>query len=105
MGRRSRRRAAIRNALLNLAHLGLRLDRLARARANIEAVEEQQDALPAVVKAQLKAARAELLARTGDAEGAMRCFRESAAEWEAQGSGIRGAELRLEAVLLAARQP
>lgn len=105
MGRRSGRRATIRNALLNLAHLDLMLGRLARARANIDAVEENKEVLPAVVRAQLKAARAELFARTGDSEAAIRCFRESAAEWEAQGSGIRGAELRLEAVLLAARQP
>lgn len=105
MGRRSGRRATIRNALLNLAHLDLMLGRLARARANIDAVEEQKEELPAVVRAQLKAARAELLARNGDADAAIRCFRESALEWEAQGSGIRGAELRIEAILLAARQP
>src|SRR5690606_23254800 len=102
MGRRSGRRATIRNALLNLAHLDLMLGRLARARASIEAVEEQKEVLPAVVQAQLKAARAELFARTGDVETAIRFFRESAEEWESQGSGIRGAELRLEAVLLAA---
>jgi serine/threonine-protein kinase PknK len=105
MGRRSGRRATIRNALLNLAHLDLMLGRLARARASIEAVEEQKEVLPAVVRAQLKAARAELFARTGDVDGAIRFFLESATEWESQGSGIRGAELRLEAVLLAARQP
>lgn len=105
MGRRSGRRATIRNALLNLAHLDLMLGRLARARASIEAVEEQREVLPVAIRAQLKAARAELFARNGDAEAAIECFLESAVEWEAQGSGIRGAELRLEAVLLGARQP
>lgn len=105
MGRRSGRRATIRNALLNLAHLDLMLGRLARARASIEAVEEQREVLPAVIRAQLKGAQAELFERTGDPHSAIRYFRESAEEWESQGSGIRGADARLEAVLTAAKLP
>jgi serine/threonine-protein kinase PknK len=105
MGRRSGRRATIRNALLNLAHLDLMLGRLARARASIEAIEEQREVLPAVIRAQLKGTQAELYERTGDSVLAIRLFRESAEEWEAQGSGIRGAQARLEAVLTAAKLP
>lgn len=105
MGRRSGRRATIRNALLNLAHLDLMLGRLARARASIEAVEEQREVLPAVIRAQLKGVQAELFDRTGDSQLAIRYFRESAEEWEKQGSGLRGAQARLEAVLTAAKLP
>jgi serine/threonine-protein kinase PknK len=105
MGRRSGRRATIRNALLNLAHLDLMLGRLARARASIEAVEEQREVLPAVIRAQLKGVQAELAERTGDPQTAIRYYRESAEEWESQGSGVRGAEARLEAVLTAAKLP
>lgn len=105
MGRRSGRRATVRNALLNLANLDLFLGRLARARASIEAVEEQRETLPAVARAQLSGVQAELFERMGDDASAIRCYRECALEWEAQGSGVRGAEARLEAVLVAARSP
>ena len=105
MGRRSGRRATVRNAFLNLANLDLFLGRLARARASIEAVEEQRDTLPAVAKAQLCGVQAELFERMGDDASAIRCYRECAQEWEAHGTGVRGAEARLEAVLVATRSP
>jgi serine/threonine-protein kinase PknK len=103
MGRRSGRRLTARQALLNLANTDLYLGRLARAAASIEALEEGRAELPAVMRAQLSGLSAELAARQGQSEEAVRLYDVCAAAYEALGRGVDAAEARLEAVLVAAR--
>jgi transcriptional regulator with GAF, ATPase, and Fis domain len=103
MGRRSGRRATARQALLNLANLDLYLGRLARARASIEALEEQREQLPSVLKSQLLGLEAELNARQGQLERAVELFDARADANEKLGHGVDAAEAWLEAVLTAAR--
>jgi serine/threonine-protein kinase PknK len=103
MGRRSGRRLTARQALLNLANTDLYLGRLARAAASIEALEEGRAELPAVMRAQLSGLSAELAARQGQSEEAVRLYDVCAAAYEALGRGVDAGEARLEAVLVAAR--
>jgi serine/threonine-protein kinase PknK len=103
MGRRSGRRSTTRIALLNLANTDLYLGRLARARASIEAVEEQRSQLAPGMLAQLTGLQAELQARLGDIDQAVALYQQCAAAYEAIGRGLEAAEARLEAVLVAAR--
>ena len=103
MGRRSGRRSTTRQALLNLANTDLYLGRLSRARASIEALEEQRAQLPAVMRAQLFGLHAELCALSGQTDAAVRDYEASAAAYEALGRGIDAAEALLEAVLVATR--
>jgi serine/threonine-protein kinase PknK len=102
MGQRSGRRVTVRNALFNLANLDLYLGRLARARASIEALEEQRSQLLPVDRGRLLGLQAELAAHSGQSEQAVRLYQASAAAWEALGRGIDSAEARLEGVLEAA---
>ena len=103
MGRRSGRRATARQALLSLANTDLYLGRLARARASIEALEEQQDQLPSVLKPQLQGLQAELCERQGQLERAVELFDARAEANEKLGHGVDAAEALLEAVLTSAR--
>ena len=103
MGKRSGRRATTRQALLNLANTDLYLGRLSRARASIEALEEQRSQLPPVMRAQLFGLSAELHALSGQTEAAVRDYEASAAAYEALGRGMDAAEALLEAVLVATR--
>jgi len=103
MGRRSGRRATVRQALLNLANTDLYLGRLARARASIDALEEQRADLPALMKPQLLGREAELAAQQGDMARAVELFDECALAFLAIGHGVDSAEARLEALLAAAR--
>ncbi|HEY3496315.1 MAG TPA: sigma 54-interacting transcriptional regulator, partial [Polyangiaceae bacterium] len=105
MGRRSGRRATARQALLNLANTDLYLGRLARARTSIDALEEQRDQLPQIMRPQLLGLEAELAVRLGQAERAVELMDECAAAYEALGHGVEVAEARLEATLMAARAP
>jgi serine/threonine-protein kinase PknK len=104
MGRRSGRLGTVRNALLNLANLDLYLGRLSRARANIEALEEQREALSGVGRAQLCGLIAELKARTAGPLEAARAYEECAVAYNDLGLSIDAAEATLEGVLVAARQ-
>jgi serine/threonine-protein kinase PknK len=101
MGRRSGRRNTIRQALLQLANLDLELGRLARARSSIEALDEQQAALPPSQAAQLIGLKAMLYARTGELQRSVEAYDACSAAFEAIGSGIDSAEARLEGVLVA----
>jgi serine/threonine-protein kinase PknK len=101
MGRRSGRRATVRNALLNLANVDLYLGRLARARSNIEALEEQVATLPAASAAQLAGLKAELHVRSFEWAKAVEAYKRCAVAFETIGSGVDGAEARLEGVLAA----
>lgn len=103
MGRRSGRRSTTRQALLNLANTDLYLGRLARARASIDALEEQRAGLPPMVVAQLYGLQAEHAARSGRVDTAVRLYESCAAAYEALGQAIDAAEARLEGVLVASR--
>ncbi len=103
MGRRSGRRATARQALVNLANTDLYLGRLARARASIEALEEQREQLPEVLKPQLLGLKAELYARQGQLDRAVALFDARAEANEKLGHGVDAAEAWLEAVLTSAR--
>jgi serine/threonine-protein kinase PknK len=105
MGRRSGRRATVRQALLNLANTDLYLGRLARARASIDALEEQREELPALMKPQLLGREAELAAQQGQYARAAELFDRCADAFASLGHGIDAAEARLEAVLASARGP
>jgi serine/threonine-protein kinase PknK len=105
MGRRSGRRATVRQALLNLANTDLYLGRLARARASIDALEEQREELPALMKPQLLGREAELAVQQGQPGRAAELFDACADAFESLGHGIDAAEARLEAVLASARSP
>jgi len=103
MGRRSGRRATARQALLHLANTDLYLGRLARARASIEALAEQREQLPEVLKHQLLGLEAELYERQGQLERAVAQFDARAEANERLGHGVDAAEAWLEAVLASAR--
>jgi transcriptional regulator with GAF, ATPase, and Fis domain len=103
MGRRSGRRATMRQALMSLANTDLYLGRLARARASIEALDEQRDQLSEVLKPQLLGLKAELFARQGQLDRAVSFFDARAEANEKLGQGVDAAEAWLEAVLTAAR--
>ncbi len=102
MGRRSGRQATVRLALANLANADLYLGRLARARTSIEALDADKDQLTANGTAQLHGLKAELFAQTGERQRAIEEYRRCAEGYEKIGSGVDGAEARLEAVLVAA---
>jgi len=102
-GRRSGRRSAVRQALLNLANLDLYLGRLAKARAGIEALEQQRDQLPPETRAQLLGLQAELLLKNNELEAAVSGYEACAAAYDALGRSIDAAEARLESILAAAR--
>ncbi len=102
MGRRSGRQATVRAALANLANADLYLGRLARARTSIEALDVQRDQLTANATAQLHGLKAELFAQTGEHLRAIDEYRLCAETFEQIGSGVDGAEARLEGVLVAA---
>ncbi|HEX9619340.1 MAG TPA: sigma 54-interacting transcriptional regulator [Polyangiaceae bacterium] len=105
MGRRSGRRAAERQALLNLANADLYLGRLARARASIEALEEQRGELSPMERAQLNGLAADLYARQGRIEQATVAYEACAVAFEALGRTLDAAESRLESILVAVRDP
>ena len=101
MGRRSGRLATVRNALLNLANLDLYLGRLARARASLEALAQELDELPAMVRAQYLGLRAELELKAGDIADAVASFEASAEAYHKAGRDKDSAEARLEGVIAA----
>ncbi len=103
MGKRSGRRSTTRQALLNLANTDLYLGRLARARSNIEALEEQREQLPPVVVAQLLGLRADLDARIGQVDDSASAYESCAEAYEELGRHHDAAEARLEGILAAAR--
>jgi serine/threonine-protein kinase PknK len=101
MGKRSGRRVTVRHALIQLANADIYLGRLGRARASIEALEAQRDELPAPARGQLSGLQAELMARVGETQLAVRHYQECALAYEKLGSAVDGAEARLEGVLVA----
>jgi len=103
MGRRSGRLSTVRNALLNLANTDLYLGRLGRARASIEALDEQRDELAPFVQAQIVGQKAELCARNGELERALQLYQDCAERYAALGRGLDAAEARLEGVLVGSR--
>ena len=103
MGRRSGRQNTVRWALLNLANTDLYLGRLGRARASIDGLNEQRSKLPPVMLPHLLGANAELHARLGQYDLAVRLFDECAEAHESLGHAVDVAEARLEAVLVSAR--
>ena len=105
MGRRSGRRSGALQALLNLANTDLFLGRLARARANIETLQEQRAELSPVMLAQLLGLEAELELREGNVLPAVEKYYACAAGYEALGRAVDAAEARLEGLLAAVRAP
>ena len=105
MGRRSGRRSGALQALLNLANTDLFLGRLARARGNIETLQEQRSELSAVMCAQLLGLEAELELREGNVLPAMHKYEACAEAYEALGRSVDAAEARLEGLLTAVRAP
>ncbi|MBN2196687.1 MAG: sigma 54-interacting transcriptional regulator [Polyangiaceae bacterium] len=103
MGRRSGRLSTVRNALLNLANTDLYLGRLGRARASIEALDEQRAELAPFVQAQIIGQKAELAARNGEVERALLLYEQCADAYAALGRGIDAAEASLEGVLVGSR--
>jgi tetratricopeptide (TPR) repeat protein len=103
MGRRSGRQNTVRWALLNLANTDLYLGRLGRAGASIDGLNEQRAKLPPVMLPHLLGANAELHARLGQHDLAVRLFDECADAHESLGHAVDVAEARLEAVLVSAR--
>jgi transcriptional regulator with GAF, ATPase, and Fis domain len=95
---------AVQQARFNLANLDLFLGRYARASAAIDALSREHADLGQAARAQLLGLRAELAARTGDAESASRLYEESARAWEAQGRVLDASEARLESIVLRARE-
>jgi transcriptional regulator with GAF, ATPase, and Fis domain len=103
MGRRSGRQNTVRWALLNLANTDIYLGRLGRARASIDALNEQRSRLAPVMMPYLLGANAELHARLGQFELAVKLFDECADAQKALGHAVDEADARLEAILVAAR--
>jgi transcriptional regulator with GAF, ATPase, and Fis domain/predicted Ser/Thr protein kinase len=104
MGRRSGRRFAARQALVNLANLELYLGRIARAAVRIETLETQRAQLPPEMRAQLSGLLAELFDRQNEIEKAATHYEACADAFAALGRSVDAAEARLEGVLSAARQ-
>jgi len=105
MGRRSGRRSTALQGLLNLANTDLFLGRLARARGNIETLEEQRSELSSVMCAQLLGLEAELQLREGNVDAAVAKFDACARAFDDLSRGVDAAEARLEGVLAAVRAP
>ncbi|HEX6271462.1 MAG TPA: sigma 54-interacting transcriptional regulator [Polyangiaceae bacterium] len=103
MGRRSGRQNTVRWALLNLANTDLYLGRLGRARASLDTLEGQREKLAPVMVPHLLGANAELQARLGERELAVKLFDECADAHAALGHAVDEAEARLEAILVVAR--
>jgi transcriptional regulator with GAF, ATPase, and Fis domain len=103
MGRRSGRRQTARQALLNLANLDVYLGRVARARARIEALDEQRAQLSQIMRAQITGLTAELLVKEGAIERAVAEYEATAREYDALGLPVDASEARLEAVLAGVR--
>jgi transcriptional regulator with GAF, ATPase, and Fis domain/energy-coupling factor transporter ATP-binding protein EcfA2 len=104
LGKRAGGLMAVQQARVNLINLDLYLGRHARARAAIELLQTNFDALPTTLRAQLLGCRAELAARTGDVEGAARLYETCALAYENQGRAPDAAEARLEALFMRASQ-
>src|SRR5690606_21635215 len=85
MGERAGKRATVQQARANLANLEIRLGRHARARASIDALSKEGDALPKVAQAQLLGLRAFLAARTGATDEACQLFDACGDAYEALG--------------------
>ncbi|HSQ62201.1 MAG TPA: sigma 54-interacting transcriptional regulator [Polyangiaceae bacterium] len=104
LGKRAGGLLAVLQAQLNLVNLDLYLGRHARARATIDELLAQGDALPGAARAQLLGCQAELAARTGDAEAAARGYERCAKGYEAQGRARDAAEARLEGMVMRAER-
>ncbi len=105
MGRRSGRGNTARQALLNLANVELYLGRIARTRAHLASLSEQERELPPMMRAQLSGLRAELAVKEERLEEAVSEYEACADAYEALGRGVDAAEARLEGVLAAVRLP
>jgi len=100
-GRRSGRLSVVRLCLANLANTDLYLGRLERAQASIDELDQQQAQLGTFGRAQLIGLKADLLAFSGDTEGAMAQYRECAKAFDQiAGRSAEAAEARLYAILL-----
>jgi serine/threonine-protein kinase PknK len=104
MGKKSGRRATLRQALLNLANLDLYLGRLARAKASIDELETERAELPPHFAAQLDALSAEHASKSGDFTKALAHCDACSSAYLAIGRPVDAAEALLEScfVLLAA---
>jgi transcriptional regulator with GAF, ATPase, and Fis domain len=105
MGRRSGRQNTLRWALLNLANTDLYLGRLGRARASVDTLNQQRSKVPPMMVPHLLGANAEIEARLGHLELAVKTFDECAQAHESLGHAVDVAEAYLEAVLVACRGP
>ena len=105
LGHRAGGLVAIQQARLNLANLDLYVGRHARARTAIETLIKARAELGPGGRAQLLGLEADLANRTGDGARARRYYDLCAVAYEALGRPQDGAEARLEALLLEAREP
>jgi transcriptional regulator with GAF, ATPase, and Fis domain len=98
MGRRSGRRATLRQALLNLANLDLYLGRLSRAQVSIEQLAAERPDLPPSFAAQLLALEAEGAVKGRDFLRAEALCMACARAYEAMGRAVDAAEAKLESI-------
>ncbi len=104
LGKRAGGLAVVQQARINLVNLDLYLGRHARARAAIDELRADLDALPESARAQLLGCRAELAARTGDGDAAARFYEECAVAYEKLGRGGDAVEARLEGLFMRTTQ-
>ena len=105
LGERAGGSFAARQATLNLANLDLYLGRVARARASIDALTAVESELPPAARAQLLGLDADLAQKTGELAIAREKYVACAKAYEALGRPLDAAEARLEALLLASKEP
>ena len=102
LGKRAGGSIAVQQARMNLVNLDLFLGRHARARASIDALRAEES-LPDALRAQLLGCRAELAARTGDAQAAS-LYEACALAYEKQGRASDAIEARLERLFVLTSQ-
>lgn len=105
MGRRSGRVATLRQALFNLASLDLYVGRLARARASLDSLAAERDALSGAARAQLLGLEAESCVLAGEFDLGQQKLVATAETYQELGRRTDAAEALLERVLVLAKVP
>lgn len=105
LGERAGGSFAAQQATLNLANLDLYLGRIARARSSIDALTKVEHELPPAARAQLLGLDADLAQKTGELGFAREKYAACSNAYAALGRSLDAAEARLEALLLASKEP
>jgi transcriptional regulator with GAF, ATPase, and Fis domain/predicted negative regulator of RcsB-dependent stress response len=96
---------AARQAALNLANLDLYLGRLARAQTSLDALVAVEGELPRAARAQLLGLDADLAQKKGEIAVAHDKYVACATAYEGLGRPLDAAEAKLEALLIASKEP